>query len=89
MSYVICKSCGWIHVAASEKEIKEHLQGFQDYIDNLDEATKNQESYKYFSVEQQLKKQKHCFRCDSQQLRLTEPNERPPMLSNVQAIIFE
>lgn len=89
MKYVICKKCSWIHIAKSETEIKEHLEAFQHYIDSLESSQKQQEPYKSFSVSKSLTKQKLCFRCNSSELRLAIDNERPSMLANIQAIIFE
>lgn len=89
MQYIICEKCGWIHFSKPEKEMREHLEKFQKYINSLDEKTKKEKGYANFSVEKIIEKEKRCFRCGSDKLRLAKENERPPELSTIQAIIFE
>lgn len=87
MNYIICKDCGWIHFAKTEKEVRDNAQKVKDYIDNLEKDIK--EEYVSFSVESSVEKQKKCFRCSSKALRTATENEKPPVLATIQAIIFE
>lgn len=89
MQYIICEKCGWIHFSKPEKEMREHLEKFEQYIKSLNQETQKERGYTNFSIEEMIEKEKRCFRCGSDSLRLAKENERPPELSTIQAIIFE
>lgn len=87
MQYIVCKNCGWFHFATTEEKVKENAKKIQDYIATLEKNIKN--DYEGFSVERSVEKQKKCFSCSSNELRMANENEQPSELATIQSVIYK